>query len=301
MRQSPASMVSSQPTDRVNSLTWSWDYLANTTSMTDDASSFYERSIGGIANGDGNTNSDGALRPSALYLASNLDGGTLHGGSGWVELDYGDGGNVAAMTVHSQCSAVTTCADPGGTDIDARRSALRSGCSCAEEQHYVYRWDELNRLDEARRYDRSGGTGRGLDPAVRQRYRYDASNQRTVKQTLDQEEGVDPPQAGMIPSERIALYIYPGDFERRGLTCDGVEYLANGDLGTETQYVIAGARTVWQHDTPSTLVRPDGPPHHRALGPDWHHRGRGRRADRRAHREQHVLPERGAGDVPGRQ
>ncbi len=112
-------------------------------------------------------------------------------------------------------------------------------------------WDELNRLDEARRYDRDTSTGGAWVLKVRQRYRYDASNQRTVKQTLDQEEGVDPPQAGMIPSERIALYIYPGDFERRGLTSDQatLEYLANDVLGTETQYVIAGARTVWKDTT----------------------------------------------------
>lgn len=57
----------------------------------------------------------------------------------------------------------------------------------------------------------------------------------TVKQTLDDDEGVDPPLPGLIPRERIALYIYPGDFERRGLVRGFDEYQANAELGTETQ------------------------------------------------------------------
>jgi len=101
----------------------------------------------------------------------------------------------------------TSCADPGGTDLEARRTALRDGCRCAAEQHYDYRWDELNRLAEARRDDRGSGVYR---LAVRQRY--DSANGRTVKQTLA--------EPGPDPAERIALYVYPGDFERRGLGRD---------------------------------------------------------------------------------
>ena len=48
------------------------------------------------------------------------------------------------------------------------------------------------------------------------------------------------------------MYVYPGDFERRGLVrgtgIDDGSYVADSALGTETQYVIAGARTVWKHD-----------------------------------------------------
>jgi RHS repeat-associated protein len=238
MRQRPAEMVSALPSGRVASLTWSWDYLANTTEWTDDQSSFYERSLGRIVNGD---NLSSTLRPSALYLASNIGDGTspLHGGSGWVEVDYGVGGNVASMTVHSQCGNATgaTCADTG-SDLAARRQNLRANCVCAVEQHYVYRWDELNRLAEARRYDREA---LGWQRKVRQRYRYDGANQRTVKQTLE-----DDPLVG-VPAERIALYVYPGDFERRGLVRGELGYEAEPALGTETQYVVAGARTVWKH------------------------------------------------------
>ena len=243
MRQTPATMVSAEPPDRVVSLTWTWDYLANTTEWGDDANSFYERSLGAIANGD---DLSATLRPSALYLASNIgDGSQLDGGSGWVEVDYGAGGNVAAMTVHSQCDDAPsqTCADPGGA-LGARRNALREGCACAVEQHYVYRWDELNRLAEARRYDRESGT---WVSKVRQRYRYDASNVRTVKQTLHDDSATCSPSSA--PCERIALYAYPGDFERRGLVRGTLGYEADVGLETETQYVIAGARTVWKHSS----------------------------------------------------
>ena len=72
---------------------------------------------------------------------------------------------------------------------------------------------------------------------VRQRYRYDGANSRTVKQTLD---------SGTTP-EAIALYPYPGDFERRGLTRGATAYEASSTLETETQYVVAGARMVWKH------------------------------------------------------
>jgi RHS repeat-associated protein len=131
--------------------------------------------------------------------------------------------------------------------LASRRSALRTHCACAVEQHYEYRWDELNRLDEARRYDRASGGPWTLE--VRQRYRYDSANQRTVKQTLAQDGCVDPPDGSMIPCERTALYVYPGDFERRGLVSDRIalEYASDGGLPTETQYVIGGARTVFRH------------------------------------------------------
>ena len=98
-------------------------------------------------------------RPSALYLASNIlsvgafDESVDRGG--WVHLEYGQSGNVQSMTVRGQChDTVQRCADSGGTDPDARDAALAANCACAPEQHDQYRWDELSRLAEARRYDR---------------------------------------------------------------------------------------------------------------------------------------------------
>ncbi|MGF1467874.1 MAG: hypothetical protein ACFCGT_17275, partial [Sandaracinaceae bacterium] len=44
--------------------------------------------------------------------------------------------------------------DPNG-NVNNRRTRLSVDCFCDLQQHYVYRWDELNRLDEARRYERT--------------------------------------------------------------------------------------------------------------------------------------------------
>ncbi|MEM9074412.1 MAG: RHS repeat-associated core domain-containing protein, partial [Myxococcota bacterium] len=220
-------------------------WLANQTEWTDDAQSFYERSLGqNLGNGF-----EAGLRPSALYFASNIRG--PGGGSdpaidrgGWLKVDYGVSGNVEALTVRGQCAdrAGLTCEDPQTGTYDARNAALEAGCECQVEQHYQYRWDELNRLAEGRRYDRGGSGGWTLQ--VRQRYRYDGANVRTLKQTLD---GFD---AALL--ERTTLCVYPGDFERRGVTTGVDRYSASVALGTETQYQVAGARIVWKGAPPAT-------------------------------------------------
>lgn len=99
------------------------------------------------------------------------------------------------------------------------------------------------RLSEARRYDRSGGHGSIWHGMVRQRYRYDASNQRLVKQTLDASPGLGE------PSERVHLYVYPGRFERSGVITDGegtglTGFVGSAILGSETHYTVGGARAV---------------------------------------------------------
>ncbi|MGE0786429.1 MAG: hypothetical protein AB7S26_12235 [Sandaracinaceae bacterium] len=119
--------------------------------------------------------------------------------------------------------------------------AVRDPRGCG---HYVYRWDELNRIAEARRYDGSGGGSWTL--MTRERYRYDGANQRVIKQSITPSGSCSAPPASN-PCERIALYVYPVDFERRGLYRDatGMSYEPHGGI-TETQYVIAGARTVFR-------------------------------------------------------
>jgi len=146
-----------------------------------------------------------------------------------VELDYGVSGNVVAMTVRAQCanpSNTVACYDNRSLSLDARKTFLHDNCICAKEQHYQYRWDELNRLSEARRYDREG-TGT-WDLAARQRYRYDGANQRTVKQTLDVTYTTGTTNNGLTvdpTTERIALYVYGGDYERRGMVRQGMPQL----------------------------------------------------------------------------
>jgi RHS repeat-associated protein len=241
MRAQPAPRMGSLPAGRVASLTWQYDWLGNGNEWTDDAHSFYERSLDVIRNGadyGAGLGSEPSLRPSAMYLAHDLADGDLLDRGGYLELDYGASGNVAAMTVHTQCGdrGELTCQAPAQAGPTAQRAALAAACVCNQEQHYQYLWDELNRLAEARRFDRWGGEGPWV-LAARQRYRYDGENTRTLKHTL----------AVGSSEERAALHVYPGDFERRGLRVGADAYLGDPEDGTETQYLVGSARIVWQH------------------------------------------------------
>ncbi len=241
MRELPAPSVTELPGTRVMSLTWEYDFLGNTTEWTDDAHAFFERSLDRITNGVDEP--DG--RPSALRLAGSV-GSTRHAfdavtdRGGWVEVDYGDSGNVSAMTVHGRChdaSAAALCVDAGG-DVEERRATLREGCLCGVEQHYAYRHDELNQIVDARRYDRAGVGAWSL--AAHLRYGYDAGGQRTVKEVRDN-----------LGATRYAIWPYPGDYERRGLVRgqDGYETTR----GSETSHLVGGARVVWTHDDPGNF------------------------------------------------
>ena len=107
-----------------------------------------ERSLGTLTSG--NDPDSGGGRPSALYLATNIDGAggveSTWDGAGWVEVQYGVSGNVSSFTVHGQCHDVSagSCIDDTTDPIATRVASLRTSCTCAEEQHYSFRWDELN-------------------------------------------------------------------------------------------------------------------------------------------------------------
>jgi len=131
-----------------------------------------------------------------------------------------------------------------GNNGGARATHLATSCTCAVE-HYQYRWDELNRIHEARRYDGGGGIG-NWELQVRQRYRYDAGNVRIIKETPD--HFVDTAAGdGLDGVEHAALYVYPGDFERRGLVADRIKDQWDAQVGSETQYMIGPGRIVWQN------------------------------------------------------
>jgi RHS repeat-associated protein len=262
MRTAPAPMVSQSPSSRVASMTWEHDWLGNMQSWDDDAAVFYERSLGDIVNGADLPTGAASRRTGALYVASNLPTtpATADDG-GWVEVRYGEDGNALSVTVHGRCGSpaangLAAECRPSASSDPAEAIALSCAYACAVEQHFTYAWDEVNRIAHARRFDRSrGGSGSGGSSlggsdigvagwqlAVEQRYLYDASNQRTVKTTTFR--GLE---GG---TERCALYVYPGDFERRGLqrSLSGTSYEAiAGD--TETQYGVGGARIVWRTTT----------------------------------------------------
>ncbi|MBK7774713.1 MAG: RHS repeat-associated core domain-containing protein [Sandaracinaceae bacterium] len=256
MRRRPAPMVSNNAPDRVRNLVYDYDWLANMTDWTDDAGVFYERSAGLLTSGNDAPDFNGwgpTHRPSALYLSTNISdapgGPSSVPRGGYVWLDYGESGSVVGMTVHGEChdrSETTLCQDldPATSSFGDRKAALEAGCVCAEEQHYRYDWDELNRLAEARRYDRTGGSG-PWDLAVQQRYRYDAANVRMIKETIDH---------SAAPFAAVTLTPYPGSFERRGLTLNTLDstYDSSASLNSESQYNIGGARLVWGTDDPRT-------------------------------------------------
>jgi hypothetical protein len=88
------------------SLSYSHDWLANMTTWDDDAHQFYERSIGRITNGnDVSSGVTPAQRPAALYLASNLDSTTPADLGGWLETDFGAGGNMLAVSASRSSGA----------------------------------------------------------------------------------------------------------------------------------------------------------------------------------------------------
>jgi RHS repeat-associated protein len=250
MHPRPAGRVGTLPSTRVSQLDYAFDWLGNQTQWDDDAWSFFERSIGRITNGRETGN-----RPGALYLSTNITTGGIEstwGGAGWVEVNYGQGGNVSDYTVHGQCQdrvEPSSCSDVDDK-LANRISNFQTNCTCATEQHFSLRWDELNRLVEGRRFDRVGGSvGSGTGAwtyAARMRYRYDGANQRTVKESFE--------ATGINTASRVALFIYPGDFERRGLVRNTTTYdaVTTGVDATETQYMVAGARIVWDPATSAT-------------------------------------------------
>jgi len=229
------------------------DWLGNMQAWDDDSAVFYERSLGDIVNGADLPTEAPSRRTGALYVATNLpaEPDTADDG-GWVEVRYGEDGNALSVTVHGRCgdpadnSIALDERTPTDDDTD-EAYALWSVYSCATEQHYTYAWDEVNRIALARRFDREDSGDWEL--AVEQRYLYDASNQRTLKTTTF--------RGAESGTERTALYVYPGDFERRGLvtSMSGTSYDAvSGD--TETQYGVGGARIVWRDgDRDDTLDR----------------------------------------------
>jgi RHS repeat-associated protein len=249
MRTEPAPLLPTAPSNRVASLTYEYDWLANMVDWTDDAGQFYERSLGRIDNGS----EESGGRPSALRVASDLpttspasyQSGVDRGG--YVEVDLGVSGNIVVVTAHAQCHDHdgVRCYDNEALANGPRRTHLRNNCECESEQNYQYRYDELNQLVDARRYDREGGSGSwGL--AARQRYRYDGAGNRAVKQTMDESFDVFGEVEPDGSSERIALTIYEGAFERRGLVRDlaATDYQTSGLWASETQYLVSGARAV---------------------------------------------------------
>ncbi|MFO0713640.1 MAG: hypothetical protein U0353_27555 [Sandaracinus sp.] len=291
MRTAPAPMVSNSPETRVASMQWEHDWLGNMQTWDDDAAVFYERSLGDIVNGADLPSGAASRRTGALYVASNLPATPVTADDGgWVEVRYGEDGNALAVTVHGQCgdplaNGLPAECRPSGSSDPAEAIALSCAYSCAVEQHFV----RLGRGEPHPPCPTSTA------PAVQYRARRGAALPLRREQPAHGEDHDLPRiESG---TERTALYVYPGDYERRGLqrSMGGTSYEAiSGD--TETQYGVGGARIVLA-SAPATTASTQPAHHDRAHGSDSEHHCGDRPCHRRAHRDWELLRERGAGDV----
>jgi RHS repeat-associated protein len=173
----------------------SYDWLGNTTQTTDDAAAFFDRSLGHITSG---TATNG---PYQLHAATNESSGSTRAGQ--LTAAYDDAGNLISLAVtrHGPC--------------------LPSGASCS--QRYVYDWDEVGRLVDARRWDlASAGSADDPEPlaapSIELSYAYNSGDERIIKRSADA-TGVPRFTAYVFPSLELRRAQWTGaDYERTALT-----------------------------------------------------------------------------------
>jgi RHS repeat-associated protein len=181
--------------------TYAYDWLGNNAVTEDDASGFYDRSLGDIDNGTAN---DGPyqLRGAAL---DEMDP------SNSLTAAYDASGNLESMFVRRN----------GGL-------GCVGGASCS--QSFLYRWDELGRLVHAKRWDGASQNldfnAGGFDADLK--YVYGTGDERVIKTATQEAEGDDP--------QAHTLYIYPS-LELRRAAYGGEEYTRDGT--TEVGYLFA--------------------------------------------------------------
>jgi RHS repeat-associated protein len=155
---------------RVKEQRYAYDHAGNTTRTTDDASGFFDRSLGDVVNGTP------TLGPHQLRSASNRTLSPASPRKGDLSAAYDAAGNL--------------------TNLITRRDGpcLPAAASCW--QRFAYAWDELGRLVEARRWDLAAGTERNNHgaltsqpparaPDARLKYVYDGGGQRVIKTGVD--------------------------------------------------------------------------------------------------------------------
>src|SRR5690606_11630665 len=115
--------------ERVLEQRYEYDHLGNIRKTTDNAHGFFDRSLGSVTHGTP------AAGPHRLETASNRAVAPTSPRQGDLDAAYDPAGNL--------------------TDLIVRRDGpcLPQGASCW--QRYAYEWDELGRLNRARRWDLS--------------------------------------------------------------------------------------------------------------------------------------------------
>jgi RHS repeat-associated protein len=169
-------------TNRVLKQSFTYDGLGNTTATADDASVFYDRSLGTITNGSQATGTGG---PNQL-LSATLSTTTGVGGSLQASYDYA--GNL--------------------TQLEVTRNGSCSPGSCT--QLYQYTWDEVGQLAAATRFDYEAAkcTGRVCPeistwvPGASVTYAYDANGNRVLRSGTES-DGTTTYSAEIFPSLRL--------------------------------------------------------------------------------------------------
>jgi RHS repeat-associated protein len=140
--------------------TFRYDWLGNTISTDDDEHGFYDRSLGDVTNGGSESG------PYRLSAASNE--ASPGSRQGHLTTEYDAAGNLTKLA------------------LNRRGPCLPTTASCS--QGFVYDWDEVGRLAQARRWDLSGVISTGnlppppaVSPTVDLTYSYDASDARVIK------------------------------------------------------------------------------------------------------------------------
>lgn len=141
-----------------------YDWVGNSDRTTDDANGFYDRSLGAITN---DTQND---KP---YQLRNASLGGARGGQ--LEARYDAAGHMTRMALQ-------------------RSGPCLGGASGDCNQQFVYDWDEVGRLARARRWDGNTDSVDTFNPSTAGtpvadlRHVYDASDQRVIKEAVDEED-----------------------------------------------------------------------------------------------------------------
>jgi RHS repeat-associated protein len=150
---------------RIQWQSFKYDWLGNTSKTDDDAKGFYDRSLGGITN---HTTGGTAAKPYQLQGATQATG--ARGGA--LATVYDSAGNLTRL------------------DVKRDGTCLPAGANCS--QRYDYQWDEVGRLDRARRWDVAAMSAPAPEaavpsavPAADLNYVYDAVDQRVLKTAFD--------------------------------------------------------------------------------------------------------------------
>jgi RHS repeat-associated protein len=153
--------------ERIHEQRYTYDHLGNLTQTTDDSSGFFDRSLGSQQHGGAGTG------PHQLVSASNRNLAPSSERKGDLETTFDDAGHITGLLVRRDGPCLPT------------------GASCW--QRFLYGWDELGRLDLAKRWDLQGSerdANVGAPPPTRAadvelRNVYDAGSSRVLKTAID--------------------------------------------------------------------------------------------------------------------